>query len=87
MNTLRRNSASAMLNRFLKSSHGDPGAKYETLELLCDMLGGSLRPLLHKLAQLLDANAMELGTQGLSVLLPLSDGMQILDIDVDFKFK
>lgn len=71
MNTLRRNSASAMLNRILKSSHGGPGAKDETLELLCAMLGGSLQPLLHKLAQLPDANAMELGRQGLSVLLPL----------------
>jgi hypothetical protein len=71
MNTLRRNSASALLNRILKSSHGGPGAKDETLELLCAMLGGSLQPLLHKLAQLPDANAMELGRQGLSVLLPL----------------
>ena len=83
MNTLRRNSASARLNRILKSSHGGPGAKDETLELLCDILDGFLRPLLHKLAQLLDANATEVGLQGLSVPYLWSDGMQILDMDVD----
>ena len=71
LNKFRRNAASSMLNRIQKSSHSGPGRKTETLELLCVMLGGFLQPILHKLAQLPDANSTELGRQGLSVLLPL----------------
>ena len=70
-NTFRRNAASSMLNRVQKSSYSGPGGKPESLELLYVMLAGTLQPILHKLAQLPNANSMELGRQGLSIILPL----------------
>ena len=70
-NQLRRETTFDTLNWIQKHSYCGPFGKTEALELLCGVLVGSLHPLLVQLAQLPDANAMELGRLGLSVLLPL----------------
>jgi hypothetical protein len=70
-NKLRRDAVYETFQWIQKNSYTGPGADPESLELLCVCLVTCLQPLLHELAQLPDAAAMELGRAGLIVLLPL----------------
>jgi hypothetical protein len=70
-NKLRRDGVSESYEWIQKSSFAGPGAESESLEVLFISLASCLQPLLHALAQLPEAGAMELGRAGLAVLLPL----------------
>lgn len=70
-NKLRRDAVSISFEWIQKNSFAGPGAEPEALEVLFICLVSCVQPLLHELAQLPEAGAMELGRSGMRVLLPL----------------